>query len=146
MTDPTQVPQHERLQIDYDRPGIPISASILRPVIYIQGGKFHCFLGPNPENGIVGCGETPEKALQEWDENLTRRLELPGADDELKNFVQTQLRDSPFATTENLVRGRDLQPEVDDDSIKYQSDDTVTNFSGDKRKFTTDGSNVDGSE
>ena len=47
---------------DLSRPSI-----VMKPKIYQDGDSFCCLFGENIQQGIVGWGETPEKAMGEFD-------------------------------------------------------------------------------
>lgn len=63
------------------------AAQALRPVVYVEGDKYCCLLGPNPRDGVFGCGNTPDEALNNWEQHLKDRLQNPGEDDYIVNYV-----------------------------------------------------------
>ena len=40
--------------------------SMLKPKLYKDGNQWCCLLGENIQEGIVGFGETPHKAVMDW--------------------------------------------------------------------------------
>jgi hypothetical protein len=73
--------------IDYESPGLAKSVQDLRPALYKEGNLFCCVLGPSPQEGIFGCGESVDTALAAWDKQLKNRLIDPKEDDEVIQFV-----------------------------------------------------------
>jgi hypothetical protein len=86
-----KVPKEIEVQIDFKGPAIPYRAGILHPVVFKDGKNYCCVLGPDLDDGVFGFGESPEQALQDWDKNLTERIELAGEGDELVSYVNNQL-------------------------------------------------------
>ena len=48
---------------------IPDSIERYRPIIFADADAFCCQLGTFQE-GITGCGKTPQEAMWDWDKNL----------------------------------------------------------------------------
>jgi len=55
--------------VDYNSPQLPESVRQVKPIVYKDGDSFCCVSGPTLQEGIVGCGPTPELAMQDWDEH-----------------------------------------------------------------------------
>lgn len=52
------------ISIDYSTYPEPIKS--LKPVVYKDGAAY-CFIsGPNPVDGIFGCGNSLSQAVEEW--------------------------------------------------------------------------------
>jgi hypothetical protein len=64
----------------------------LQPVVYKNGDKYNCLLGPDLERGILGTGSTPEEAISDWEVNLKNRIKDSKEDDELSEFVIDTLK------------------------------------------------------
>jgi len=77
------------VEFDYDAPGVPESIKILRPLMYKDREEDHgtpcegfCVLtGISPAEGIVGCGNCLEDAIEEWRKELRERAGHPDDDD-----------------------------------------------------------------
>jgi hypothetical protein len=141
------VPKEMEVNIDFDRPGIPYTANVLRPILFIDAQNFCCVLGPDPQEGVFGCGSTPEEALQDWDKHLFERVEQARPGDELVSFVKHNLIKPRHEATdhrgiiEESKRSRQLKTteSTGDHDLEVTVEHQV-------RKNTTDQSNADGSE
>jgi hypothetical protein len=69
---------------------IPLTgvAEVLHPIVFKEGNMFCCLLGPNPQTGVMGCGDTAELALADWNEQLKEHLSTADEDDEVVAFVK----------------------------------------------------------
>lgn len=63
-------------------------AAALRPVVFKEGNGYCCLLGPDPQTGVMGCGDTPEAAIADWDARLRVHLANAGDDDVIVKHVQ----------------------------------------------------------
>lgn len=71
------------------------AAAALKPVVFHEGNAYCCILGPDPVEGVFGCGDTPAEAVADWDETLQLRLKEAGADDPLVTYVKQVLAGLP---------------------------------------------------
>lgn len=83
------------VSIDYESTGIPATAQLFKPVIYKDGTDYCCLMGPDPQKGIFGCGETPGEAVDDWAQDLEERLERQDPDDEVAAYVRIRLNSKP---------------------------------------------------
>jgi hypothetical protein len=69
---------------------IPLTgvAEVLHPILFKEGDKFCCLLGPNPQTGVMGCGDTAEGAVKDWDQRLKEHLSTAADDDEIVSYVR----------------------------------------------------------
>lgn len=49
--------------LDYTKPELPDVVQEFRPTVYKDGDAYCCFLGPDPQAGIFGCGRSVEAAV-----------------------------------------------------------------------------------
>jgi hypothetical protein len=72
---------------------IPLSgaAKALQPILFKEGKDFCCLLGPNPQEGVFGCGNTPKQALLDWELHLKEHLATAGDKDEVVQHVKSIL-------------------------------------------------------
>jgi hypothetical protein len=56
--------------------------------VFKDGDLYCCLLGPDPQEGIFGCGDSPEMALANWDKQLTERLANSSVDDSVSQYVK----------------------------------------------------------
>jgi hypothetical protein len=79
------------VSIDYQQADFPESVRKLKPIVYKDGDSFCCLLGPDPQEGVFGCGQTAEKALADWDVHAKDRAINHPYGDELAAFIVRQL-------------------------------------------------------
>jgi hypothetical protein len=83
-----EVPDELKVAIDPNDKDIPDSAKTFQPVLFKDGNSFCCVLGPDPQEGVVGCGQTPAEALKDWDKNLQQRKTVTDKNDEVALYIQ----------------------------------------------------------
>lgn len=71
------------------------AAAVLKPVVFREGDSFCCIIGPDPVEGVFGCGDTPAEAVADWDETLQLRLREASPDDPLVKYVKQVLANQP---------------------------------------------------
>ena len=81
-----------KVNVDFTATGIPANAKKLEPLVYKDGDLYCCLLGPNPEEGIFGCGDNTELALADWEKHLTERLATSSVDDPVSQYVKDVLK------------------------------------------------------
>lgn len=87
-----EIPAPLQIDIDFEDEGLPEAIKLLRPVIWFDGQGYCCLLGPDPQEGIVGCGTTKKEALADWEVNLQKRLKTAGSGDEVGQYVIDTLK------------------------------------------------------
>ncbi|RZM08379.1 MAG: hypothetical protein EOO88_50320 [Pedobacter sp.] len=139
-----------KFDVDFDRPGMPYTATVLQPTVFKQNEKYFCSWGEQLDSAIMGTGETPEQAVQEWDQQLTRRLSEKFSSDSIIAKAK-ELLDADGKTKSSLVENlpderkgppATVSQEIPDDAKTGSAKDNVT----EKRKFSADQSNANGSE
>jgi len=70
---------------------LPESASVLRPALWQDGDEYCALLGPDPQEGVFGCGPTPQQAIQDWDLHLQERRAVHKPGDEVVAYVEEKL-------------------------------------------------------
>lgn len=65
------VPSEMKINMDFADNKVPESARTFQPVLFKDGDSYCCVLGPNQQEGVYGCGETPIAALKDWDKVLS---------------------------------------------------------------------------
>ena len=48
--------------------------SILKPKLYQDGNQWCCLYGENIQEGIAGFGDTPHKAIMEWNHQWHQKI------------------------------------------------------------------------
>jgi hypothetical protein len=87
-------PEDEREKINFSDPNLPQAVRILRPLVFKDGENFCVVLGPNPQEGVFGCGKTANEALHDWNNNLNERLGQDDDSDELAKEIIITLADA----------------------------------------------------
>lgn len=77
-----------KIDVDFSEEVLPKSAKKLQPLVWKDGDAFYCLLGPDPQAGIFGCGETQLLAIVDWDTQLTSRLAEAREGDEVVQYVK----------------------------------------------------------
>lgn len=83
-----------KVTIDFEHEDLPQDAKEFQPLVFKDGDRYCCLLGPNPTQGIVGWGETPKAAIADWSAQLQERIKVKNEDDEVATFVRDTLNTS----------------------------------------------------
>ena len=81
------VPSEMKVSIDFANNKVPESARTFQPVLFKDGDSYCCVLGPDPQEGVFGCGDTPIEALKDWDKSLRQRMKDHDKNDEVALFI-----------------------------------------------------------
>lgn len=140
----TAIYKGDTLEIDFSRPGIPHSATVLSPDLIKEGGIYQCIWYSEETEAITGEGSTPEEAMQHWDRKVQAILAQTGRTDKLA----TQIRDAFQQNAEQTNETRQSKDAYDvTEGIPTRSDiNPENNVVKKSRKHTPDESNKDGSE
>ncbi|HQW16216.1 MAG TPA: hypothetical protein PKY86_05340 [Niabella sp.] len=87
-----KIPAAMQIDIDFEQDDLSKAVKDLHPVLWHDGQGYCCLLGPDPQEGILGCGMTKEEALSDWEINLRERVQTAGADDEVGQYVIDTLK------------------------------------------------------
>jgi len=79
------------VDIDFTAADVERTLKTLQPVVFKEEAAYCCHLGPDMESGIVGRGDTPEAAIEDWKAALKQHVQTAGEEDELANFVKDSL-------------------------------------------------------
>ena len=52
-------------------------SAVWRPKVYIDGNQWCALYGDNLQDGVAGFGDSPEKAMLDFDKAWTRKLDGP---------------------------------------------------------------------
>lgn len=77
----------ETVPVDYESEDLPGSVKEFEPVVYKDGSSFCCILGPDPEEGVFGRGNTVREALTDWDVHLRERVNNHAEGDKIAEYV-----------------------------------------------------------
>ena len=78
-------------RLDYEGAEVPATVQLFKPVVYKDGTDYCCLMGPDPQIGVFGCGETPEEAVEDWADDLEERLQKQDPDDEVAQYIRQRL-------------------------------------------------------
>jgi hypothetical protein len=81
------VPDEMKVEIDYSSKEVPESVKTFQPLLFKDGNSYCCVLGPDPQLGVFGCGDTPFHALQDWDKHL-KEYKPKDENDEVAFYIQ----------------------------------------------------------
>ena len=81
------VPDEMKVSVDYGDMQIPVSAKKIKPLVYKDGDSICVVLGPDPQEGIFGCGSNTNAALKDWDTHLKDYLKSYKEDDEITRYI-----------------------------------------------------------
>ncbi len=79
------------VNIDFTAADVDRTLKTLQPVVFREGTQFCCHLGPDMDQGILGKGDNPEAAIEDWKAALKERVQSATEEDELANFVKDSL-------------------------------------------------------
>ena len=88
--DKMKIPKNKLVQFN-----LTGSAELLQPTMFKEGDSYCCILGADPQQGVMGCGDTPEEALNEWDANLQKHLKSAPKDDQIVRYVKDLIAAKP---------------------------------------------------
>jgi hypothetical protein len=92
--DGKRVSKQPHLVVDYERDDIPQSAKLLKPLVYQEGDNVCVVLGPDPTEGVFGCGSTEQEALLDWDKHLQEQVAASTAGDEVAQHIKNKLNET----------------------------------------------------
>ena len=82
------IDQSAIVDLDYNASNIPSTVTEFKPVVFHDGDAYCCMLGSNPQEGVFGCGCSPQEAMEDWAKHFDERLEKPYENDQLIKDIQ----------------------------------------------------------
>jgi hypothetical protein len=79
------------ISVDFKNQDLPTSVQHFKPTVFKDGDAFCVILGPDPQEGIFGCGNTLEEALRDWDHHLSDEIDDPTENNETTRYVLDNL-------------------------------------------------------
>ena len=144
-----QLPEGRPIELDWERPGMPFTATILHPQIWQQQEQFVCIWGSEENQLIKGYGESPEAAAQDWDKALTERIRLASPNDDTLEPVREALKKSAEKSQhleDTLPDRREGPPATVSQDVPNKEAKGIPTNTAEGRKFSADESNTNGSE
>jgi hypothetical protein len=87
-----QIDPEKVVDIDFTTKETNRTLKTLQPIVFKEGESYCCHLGEDHTHGILGCGNSPEEAIKEWEQNLQKRMDHHDENDELAEYVIDSLR------------------------------------------------------
>jgi len=87
-----EVPEEMKIDVDFSNKKLPESARLFTPLLFKDGDAYCCVLGPDPQEGVFGCGKTPIEALKDWSKNLEKKKKVVDPDDEVAFYINETLK------------------------------------------------------
>src|SRR5262245_31497833 len=91
MIQQLDVPNEMKVEVDFTDKKLPQSARIFMPIVFKDGDSYCVVLGPDPQEGVFGCGKTTVEALKDWDKNLQKKKDVTDPNDDLAFFINEVL-------------------------------------------------------
>lgn len=79
------------VEVDYEKGAYSEEAKEFRPAVWKDGDSFCALLGPDPQTGIFGCGDSLEDALRDWTHEYQHRLTEPADDDPVVDEIKDSI-------------------------------------------------------
>jgi hypothetical protein len=86
-----KLPDDMKENIDFSDTSLPYTVRVLKPLLYKDGDAYCVVLGPNPTEGVFGCGKSAIEAFNDWDIHLKERIKNPEASDEVANYIMKEI-------------------------------------------------------
>jgi len=86
------IPEAMQVKIDYEEGTLSRAVQELRPVVWKEESDFCCLIGPDPQEGVFGCGTTVDAALSDWEQHLNQRLNEATPEDAVAQYVKDTFR------------------------------------------------------
>jgi predicted DNA-binding antitoxin AbrB/MazE fold protein len=87
-----QIDPAKIVDIDFTTPETKQTLKTLQPVVFKEGEAYCCHLGEDHTNGIMGRGNSPDEAINDWEKSLQKRIDEHDENDELAEFVIDSLK------------------------------------------------------
>jgi hypothetical protein len=88
------IPEEAKVEIDFDQPNIPLAVKILEPVVFKEGDAYCCLLGPDPQEGIFGCGKSSDEAVQDWNKHFQEMVDGNNTQNETLQYAVDKMGSS----------------------------------------------------
>jgi hypothetical protein len=86
-----QIDPEMRIEIDYQDWPLTSATQKLQPILFKDGEAFYCLLGPDPQKGIFGRGDSAYEAVIDWEQHLHDRLAENIGADQVTGYVKRSL-------------------------------------------------------
>lgn len=83
--------EFELVNVDYDGTNLPPTVQLFKPVLYKNGTEYYCLLGADPQEGVFGCGETPQEAVLAWERHLKELIHTTDRKNQMMQYISGHL-------------------------------------------------------
>jgi hypothetical protein len=87
----------EIVPVDYEAETTPESVRCFRPTVYRDGNSLCCLLGPDPQEGIFGCGPDMNATLKDWDRHLHDRINNHAESDDFADELVAMIGENQWS-------------------------------------------------
>jgi hypothetical protein len=84
------------VSVNFNDPAVPENARLIRPLVWQDENSYCVLLGPDPQNGIFGCGDTVTTALKKWDQQLKNKLSTVKKNEAIAQFIRESMNASVY--------------------------------------------------
>lgn len=89
--DQMKVDEKAKIALNYEDPDLPGSVSQFKPILFKEGDSYCVLLGPDPQEGVFGCGDSPEAAMKDWVKHFNDEIDNPTEGNETTRFILDNL-------------------------------------------------------
>ena len=86
-----EIDQAAVIPIDYEHTDLPATVRQFKPVVFKEGDAFCCILGPDPQSGVFGCGDSKEDAIRDWNNHFLDEINNPTEGNETTRYILANL-------------------------------------------------------
>ncbi len=86
-----KVPETAIVEINYDDQSLPLYLQQFKPTVFREGNAFCVILGPDPQAGVFGCGDTVQEAIKDWDNHMSDEISNPTEGNETTRYILDNL-------------------------------------------------------
>ncbi|MGN6437250.1 MAG: hypothetical protein ACTHMM_11980 [Agriterribacter sp.] len=83
----------EVVKVDYTDKTLPAAAKMFKPTVYKDGDGYCCLLGPDPQTGIFGRGQSASEAIADWDIHLQSGLAARSESEGIIRYIKERLEE-----------------------------------------------------
>jgi hypothetical protein len=85
------IDKNAKIELNYNDPDLPTPVRQFKPVLFKEGNSFCMVLGPYPQEGVFGCGNTANQAIKDWEHHFNNEIENPTEGNEMTRFILDSL-------------------------------------------------------
>ena len=86
-----KIDEGAKINLNYDDPNLPGAVRQFKPVLFRDGDSYCVLLGPDPQEGVFGCGDSADLAINDWERHFNEVLENPVEGNETVRYIMDSL-------------------------------------------------------